>query len=155
MHSSSESDELPVRGILLYELEFKQQKAKIKPRFTAEQLNELEKSGQFVWRQYKMADGTERPYIVTRESLDHRHSTDMRATVNSIISASSPKLRIIIVHGTADTVVPVQDALEYHQLFGGKVDCKLNLIELVDHFYTVDQLRGLLVEFTVAHISIG
>jgi fermentation-respiration switch protein FrsA (DUF1100 family) len=109
-----------------------------------------------------MADGTERPYVITQESLDRRHSTDMHAFVLRLSATeaavgaqmeSRQPLSVLIVHGTADTVVPVQDAREYYQLFTSEtaispyLRCRLFLMDCVDHFYsgvTVEQLRNLI-----------
>lgn len=141
----------------------------ISRRFTAEQLEQLNQTGRFIWRQYRTADGAERPYIITKESLDRRHSTDMHAVCREIVnyysltsnSESSRVMSIIILHGSADTTVPVEDAREYFGLFNREccsaqnVPIRCQLIELsgVDHFYTgvtVDRLWKELPNLTCA-----
>ncbi|KAF8670986.1 hypothetical protein HU200_050259 [Digitaria exilis] len=68
-------------------------------------------------------------YRVTKESLMERLNTDMRAASLSI----SKECRFFTIHGSADEVIPVEDAYEFAKLIPNH---KLHVIEGANHCYT-------------------
>ncbi|GJM94091.1 hypothetical protein PR202_ga10707 [Eleusine coracana subsp. coracana] len=68
-------------------------------------------------------------YRVTKESLMERINTDMRAASLSI----TKECRICTIHGSADKIVPVEDAYEFAKLIPNH---KLHIIKKANHGYT-------------------
>ncbi|XP_048563472.1 uncharacterized protein LOC125543995 isoform X2 [Triticum urartu] len=68
-------------------------------------------------------------YRVTKESLMERLNTDMRATSLSI----SKECSFFIVHGSADEIIPVEDAYEFAKHIPTH---KLCVVEGADHCFT-------------------
>ncbi|XP_044976215.1 uncharacterized protein LOC123443757 isoform X1 [Hordeum vulgare subsp. vulgare] len=68
-------------------------------------------------------------YRVTKESLMERLNTDMRATSLSI----SKECSFFTVHGSADDIIPVEDAYEFAKHIPTH---KLCVVEGADHCYT-------------------
>ncbi|KAJ0964495.1 hypothetical protein J5N97_025633 [Dioscorea zingiberensis] len=73
-------------------------------------------------------------YRVTEESLLDRLSTDMRAACTCI----NKECRVLTVHGSADEIVPVEDAKEFAKLIPNH---KLHIIEGANHNYTSHQIE--------------
>ncbi|KAF3960948.1 hypothetical protein CMV_014381 [Castanea mollissima] len=71
-------------------------------------------------------------YRVTEESLLERLSTNMHEACLKI----DKECRILTVHGSADEVIPVQDALEFAKILPNH---KLHVVEGADHGYTSHQ----------------
>ncbi|XP_039127858.1 arylesterase-like [Dioscorea cayenensis subsp. rotundata] len=71
-------------------------------------------------------------YRVMEESLMDRLTTDMRAACISI----NKECRVLTVHGSADEIVPVEDAKEFAKLIANH---KLCIIEGANHNYTKHQ----------------
>ncbi|KAL6615446.1 hypothetical protein ACP70R_037716 [Stipagrostis hirtigluma subsp. patula] len=68
-------------------------------------------------------------YRVTKESLTERLNTDMRTASLSI----SKECRFFTIHGSADEVIPVEDAYEFAKHIPNH---KLRVIEGANHCYT-------------------
>lgn len=68
-------------------------------------------------------------YRVTKESLMERLSHDLHATSLSI----SKECRFFTIHGSADEIIPVEDAYEFARLIPNH---KLRVIEGANHCYT-------------------
>ncbi|RLN24482.1 uncharacterized protein C2845_PM07G13450 [Panicum miliaceum] len=68
-------------------------------------------------------------YRVTKESLMERLNTDMHAASLSI----SKECRFFTIHGSADEIIPVEDAYEFAKLIPNH---KLRVIEGANHCYT-------------------
>uniref|UniRef100_K3XQH4 Serine aminopeptidase S33 domain-containing protein n=1 Tax=Setaria italica TaxID=4555 RepID=K3XQH4_SETIT len=68
-------------------------------------------------------------YRVTKESLMERLNTDMHAASLSI----SKECRFFTVHGSADKIIPVEDAYEFARLV---TNHKLHVIKRANHGYT-------------------
>ncbi|KAL6615445.1 hypothetical protein ACP70R_037715 [Stipagrostis hirtigluma subsp. patula] len=68
-------------------------------------------------------------YTVTKESLMERLNTDMRAASLSI----SKECRFFTIHGSADKIIPVEDAYEFAKLIPNH---KLHIIKKANHGYT-------------------
>lgn len=81
-------------------------------------------------------------YRVTEESLMERLNTDMRAAARSIDN----KCRVLTVHGSADEIIPVEDALEFAKLIPNH---KLHIVEGANHCYTAhqDELSSVVLDF--------
>lgn len=81
-------------------------------------------------------------YRVTKESLMERLNTDMRAPSISI----SKECRFFTVHGSADDIIPVEDAYEFAKHIPNH---KLCVIEGADHCYTAHrkELSDAVVDF--------
>ncbi|XP_042456481.1 uncharacterized protein LOC122041021 isoform X2 [Zingiber officinale] len=79
----------------------------------------MDKNGKFAFR-------------VTEQSLMDRLNIDMHAACLSI----DKKCRIFTVHGSADEIIPVEDAYEIAKLIPNH---KLHIIEGADHCYTKHQ----------------
>lgn len=81
-------------------------------------------------------------YRVTKESLMERLNTDMRAASISI----SKECRFFTVHGSADDIIPVEDAYEFAKHIPNH---KLCVIEGADHCYTAHrkELSDAVVDF--------
>ncbi|KAF3681658.1 putative transcription factor-like isoform X1 [Capsicum annuum] len=87
-------------------------------------------------------------YRVTEESLMERINTNMhdaclqidkgcrRSRVEALETAFNKNARVLTVHGSADEVVPVEDALEFDKIIPNH---KLHIIEGADHCYTSHQ----------------
>ncbi|KAM3362479.1 putative protein isoform X1 [Capsicum galapagoense] len=71
-------------------------------------------------------------YRVTEESLMERINTNMHDACLQIDKGC----RVLTVHGSADEVVPVEDALEFDKIIPNH---KLHIIEGADHCYTSHQ----------------
>jgi len=80
-------------------------------------------------------------YRVTKESLMERLNTDMHAASLSI----SKECRFFTIHGSADEIIPVEDAYEFAKLIPNH---KLCVIEGANHCYTAHrkELSDALVE---------
>lgn len=68
-------------------------------------------------------------FRVTEESLLERLSTNMHEACLQI----DKECRVLTVHGSADEVIPVQDALEFAKIMPNH---KLHVVEGADHGYT-------------------
>lgn len=75
----------------------------IKTRFTEKQCNKLEKEGQFTLKTFG-----EKKAIVTRQDIDERANFD-----SSFVAEISPNVSVFTIHGSADAVVPVNNATKY------------------------------------------
>ncbi|ONK76318.1 uncharacterized protein A4U43_C03F26340 [Asparagus officinalis] len=73
-------------------------------------------------------------YQVTKESLEDRLRTDMRAACLSI----EQSCRVLTVHGSEDETVPFEDALEFSKLI---INHKLHIVQGADHRYMSHQLE--------------
>jgi len=107
-------------------------------RFTMEQMHQLTTQGSFVWRQYALR-GNQVDYIIRQEDLDRRSALDMKPTaahVGKLLDRGMVK--VLVVHGDADQVIPVADAHAYIQELGPN-NCKLRVLQGVDHFYRRDK----------------
>lgn len=84
-------------------------------------------------------------YRVTKESLTERLNTDMHAASVSI----SKECRLLTVHGSADTTIPVEDAYEFAKLIPNH---KLHVIEGANHNYTAHrkEVADAVVDFITA-----
>lgn len=85
-------------------------------------------------------------YRVTKESLMERLSTDMHAASLSI----SKECRFFTIHGSADDVIPVEDAYEFAKLIPNH---KLRVIEGANHCYTAHrkELSAAVVEYITSN----
>ncbi|OVA08157.1 hypothetical protein BVC80_1721g13 [Macleaya cordata] len=81
-------------------------------------------------------------YCVTEESLMERLATDMHAACLSI----EKNCRVLTVHGSADEIIPVEDAHEFAKIIPNH---KLHIVEGADHCYTKHQaeLSEVVVDF--------
>ncbi|XP_057763567.1 uncharacterized protein LOC130984336 [Arachis stenosperma] len=81
-------------------------------------------------------------YRVTEESLMDRFGTNMHEACLKI----DEDCRVLTVHGSSDTVIPVQDALEFAKIIPNH---KLHIIKGADHPYTKhqDELTSVVVNF--------
>ncbi|XP_027333852.1 uncharacterized protein LOC113848500 [Abrus precatorius] len=81
-------------------------------------------------------------YRVTMESLMDRFNTNMHEACLQI----DKECRVLTVHGSSDTVIPVEDASEFAKIIP---DHKLHIIEGADHSYTnhQDELASVVVNF--------
>ncbi|MED6174012.1 hypothetical protein PIB30_064925 [Stylosanthes scabra] len=81
-------------------------------------------------------------YRVTEESLMDRLGTNMHEACLNI----DKDCRVLTVHGSSDTIIPVQDALEFAKIIPNH---KLHIIEGADHPYTnhQDELTSVVVNF--------
>ncbi|GLU10058.1 hypothetical protein SLE2022_268860 [Rubroshorea leprosula] len=71
-------------------------------------------------------------YRVTEESLIDRLNTDMHEACLKI----DKECRVLTVHGTADEIIPVEDALEFAKTIPNH---KFQMVEGADHCYTKHQ----------------
>lgn len=71
-------------------------------------------------------------YRVTEESLMDRLSTDM----HKVCLAIEKECRVLTVHGSADEIIPMEDALEFAKIIPNH---KLQIIQGADHGYTSHQ----------------
>ncbi|CAL2274668.1 unnamed protein product [Prunus armeniaca] len=87
-------------------------------------------------------------YRVTEESLMDRLSTDMHEACLQIDKEG----RVLTVHGSADEIIPVEDALEFSKIIPNH---KLHVIEGADHFYTSHQaeLVSVVLDFIKAALQ--
>uniref|UniRef100_A0ACD5Y4C6 Uncharacterized protein n=1 Tax=Avena sativa TaxID=4498 RepID=A0ACD5Y4C6_AVESA len=85
-------------------------------------------------------------YRVTKDSLMERLNTDMHATSLSI----SKECSFFTVHGSADEVIPVQDAYEFAKHIPTH---RLRVIEGADHCYTAHrkELSDAVVDFIMSN----
>ncbi|KAL5228152.1 hypothetical protein ABZP36_016417 [Zizania latifolia] len=85
-------------------------------------------------------------YRVTKESLMERLNTDMLAASLSI----SKECRFFTVHGSADEIIPVEDAYEFAKHIANH---KLHVIEGADHCYTAHrkELSDAVVDFITSN----
>ncbi|XP_059431411.1 uncharacterized protein LOC132164911 isoform X2 [Corylus avellana] len=87
-------------------------------------------------------------YRVTEESLMDRLRTNMHEACLQI-----PKeCRVFTIHGSADEVIPVQDAFEFAKIIPNH---KLHIIEGADHCYTSHQaeLASVVLDFIKASLQ--
>ncbi|XP_059432384.1 uncharacterized protein LOC132165726 isoform X3 [Corylus avellana] len=84
-------------------------------------------------------------YRVTEEGLMDRLSTNMHEACLQI----DKECRVLSVHGSADVIVPVQDALEFAKIIPNH---KLHIIEGANHGYTSHQakLASVILDFIKA-----
>ncbi|KAK9274701.1 hypothetical protein L1049_021952 [Liquidambar formosana] len=84
-------------------------------------------------------------YRVTEESMLDRLSTDMHKACLMI----EKECRVLTVHGSADEVIPVEDALEFAKIIPNH---KLHIIEGANHGYTAHQaeLTSVVLDFIKA-----
>ncbi|KAH7513137.1 hypothetical protein FEM48_Zijuj12G0164600 [Ziziphus jujuba var. spinosa] len=82
-------------------------------------------------------------YRVTLESLTERLTTNMHTACLQI----DKDCRVLTVHGSADEIIPVEDAYEFAKIIPNH---KLHIIEGADHQYTNHQaeLASVVLEFT-------
>ncbi|KAL5572466.1 hypothetical protein UlMin_022063 [Ulmus minor] len=87
-------------------------------------------------------------YRVTEESMMDRLATDMHAACLQI----DKECRVLTVHGSADEVIPVEDALEFSKIIPNH---KLSIIEGADHGYTSHQaeLASIVLDFIKAGLK--
>ncbi|KAM1479176.1 hypothetical protein ACFX2I_026503 [Malus domestica] len=113
----------------------------IEERLGKDFMEVIKKEG-FIDVKNKSGDGS---YRVTEESLMDRLSTDMHKSCLQI----DKECRVVTIHGTADEVIPVEDALEFAKIIPNH---KLHLIEGANHSYTSHQaeLASLVVDFIKA-----
>ncbi|GLU10057.1 hypothetical protein SLE2022_268850 [Rubroshorea leprosula] len=71
-------------------------------------------------------------YRVTKESLMDRLSIDMHEACLKI----DKECRVLTIHGTADQVIPVEDAFEFAKIIPNH---KVQIVEEADHCYTKHQ----------------
>uniref|UniRef100_A0A803MRP9 Serine aminopeptidase S33 domain-containing protein n=1 Tax=Chenopodium quinoa TaxID=63459 RepID=A0A803MRP9_CHEQI len=71
-------------------------------------------------------------YRVTKESLMERLNTDMHEAALKI----DKNCRVLTVHGTADEIIPVEDAYEFSKIIPNH---KLHIIEGANHSFTEHQ----------------
>ncbi|XP_022856757.1 uncharacterized protein LOC111377856 isoform X2 [Olea europaea var. sylvestris] len=71
-------------------------------------------------------------FKVTKESLMERLNTNMHEACLSI----DKRCRVLIVHGSVDEVIPVEDASEFAKIIPNN---RLQIIEGADHVYTSHQ----------------
>ncbi|XP_057421331.1 uncharacterized protein LOC130715269 isoform X2 [Lotus japonicus] len=81
-------------------------------------------------------------FRVTEDSLMDRLNTNMHEACLQI----DKDCRVLTVHGSSDTVIPVEDALEFAKIVPNH---KLHVIEGADHSYTnhQDELASVVVNF--------
>ncbi|PIA58382.1 hypothetical protein AQUCO_00500360v1 [Aquilegia coerulea] len=81
-------------------------------------------------------------YRVTKESLMERLNTDIHGACLQI----EKECRVLVVHGSADKIVPVEDAREFAKILP---NCKLEIIKKANHGYTSHQaeLASAVVDF--------
>ncbi|XP_010460760.1 PREDICTED: uncharacterized protein LOC104741573 [Camelina sativa] len=81
-------------------------------------------------------------YRVTKESLIERLNTDMHEAGLKI----HKECRVLTVHGSADEVIPLEDAKEFAKIIPNH---KLEIVEGADHCYTkhLSQLATTVMEF--------
>jgi hypothetical protein len=105
-------------------------------RFSQPQLDALAQTGRFVWKQYT-ANGVTKDYLVTADDLRIRDAIDMRAVVAQVaIHVSDGRIRVLMLHGDADTVVPCKDMADYSDTFkeyGATISTVL--VPGMDHFF--------------------
>ncbi|KAM0969822.1 hypothetical protein FF1_018032 [Malus domestica] len=87
-------------------------------------------------------------YRVTEDSLMDRLSTDMHKSCLQI----DKECRVLTIHGTADEIIPVEDALEFAKIIPNH---KLHLIEGANHSYTSHQaeLASVVLDFIKAALQ--
>jgi len=87
-------------------------------------------------------------YRVTEESLMDRLSTNMHEACLQI----DKECRVLTVHGSADEVIPVQDALEFAKIIPNH---KLHITEGANHCYTSHQaeLASVVLDFIKAALQ--
>ncbi|KAG8376154.1 hypothetical protein BUALT_Bualt09G0033700 [Buddleja alternifolia] len=81
-------------------------------------------------------------YKVTEESMTERLNTNMHEACLSI----DEKCRVLTVHGSADEIIPVEDALEFAKIIPNH---KLEIVEGADHRYSShqDELASIVLPF--------
>ncbi|GER37120.1 alpha/beta-Hydrolases superfamily protein [Striga asiatica] len=81
-------------------------------------------------------------YRVTLESMMERLNTDMHESALTI----DKKCRVLIVHGSADEIIPVEDGIEFGKIIPN--NC-LRIIQGADHCFTShqDELIGVVLPF--------
>lgn len=97
--------------------------------FSKEQVSELNEKGKFLWR----LDSAGREQWVTKESIERRLQISMREYSERIPG----NIDVLTVHGTQDDIIPVRDALLFHESVGGQHHL-LKEIEGANHFYSSD-----------------
>lgn len=87
-------------------------------------------------------------YRVTEESLMDRQTTDMHEACLQI----DKECRVLTVHGSADEIIPVEDALEFAKIIPNH---KLHIIEGANHNYSSHQaeLASVVVDFIKASLQ--
>ncbi|MCL7026405.1 hypothetical protein MKW94_026498 [Papaver nudicaule] len=81
-------------------------------------------------------------YRVTKDSLMERLATDM----HSLCLLFEKDCRVLTVHGSADEIIPVEDAFEFAKVIANH---KLHIVEGADHCYTKypSELADAVVDF--------
>ncbi|KAM1361345.1 hypothetical protein COP2_027156 [Malus domestica] len=104
----------------------------------------IKKEG-FIDVKIKSGDGN---YRLTKESLMDRLSTDMHESCLKI----DKECRVLTIHGTADEISPVEDALEFAKIIPNH---KLHLVEGANHLYTSHQaeLASVVMDFIKAALQ--
>ncbi|KAG9135597.1 hypothetical protein Leryth_002327 [Lithospermum erythrorhizon] len=110
----------------------------IKERLGEDFLERLKKDGFIDMKN----EAGEVEYRVTEESMMERLNTNMHEACLLI----SDKCRVLTVHGSADEVIPVEDAIEISKLIRNH---KLHIVEGANHSYTSHQseLAAVVVPF--------
>ncbi|KAL2501243.1 alpha/beta-hydrolase superfamily protein [Forsythia ovata] len=102
----------------------------IEERLGKEFLERIEKDG---YIDVKTRKG-EFDFRVTKESLTERLKTNMHEACLSI----DKRCRVLIVHGSADELIPVEDALEFAKIIPNN---RLHIIEGASHGYTSHEAK--------------
>eukprot|EP00741_Cyanophora_paradoxa_P021369 tig00021350_g20628.t1 len=97
------------------------------PRFSAEQMAALEAAGSFHWEPSPGAR-----VLVDKAAIRERETLDMAAAARAVSA------RVLIVHGTADNTVPVEDAASYAALLESH---ELELVEGAGHSFVGHEAR--------------
>ncbi|KZV28515.1 hypothetical protein F511_15595 [Dorcoceras hygrometricum] len=81
-------------------------------------------------------------YQVTKESMMDRLNTNMHEACLSV----DKRCRVLTVHGSADEVIPVEDALEFAKIIPNH---QLQIVEGANHGYTIhqDELSSVVLPF--------
>ncbi|PON42619.1 Alpha/beta hydrolase fold [Trema orientale] len=81
-------------------------------------------------------------YRVTEESLVNHLNTDMHAACLQI----DKEWRVLIIHGSADETIPIEDALEFAKIIPNHI---LGIVEGADHGYSSHQVEvaSIVLEF--------
>ena len=102
-------------------------------RFSAEQRDELERTGRFVWLHYRCGPEPERPhrrpYVVTREDIARAAERSLECVSNMAEGTSA-----LVLHGKADGTVPYANSVRVDEAIGRGAACSdLGLFDGVGH----------------------
>ena len=125
----------PLFWIVMVSGRFDMTKPSLEHRFNRHHLQLLDKQGWFVWRYHDTALGQRHPYIVTRQELEHRTRLDMSRFASALEQHPQNRqcIQVLLVHGSADKVVPSDDALEYQRAMPNK--CRCVMVDGASHFW--------------------